>query len=334
MTLIEIHNKEQWEPFVSKLPWAQFTQAWAWGEFQTSCGRKARRCIVMSGRGQESLAMIQLLFIPKPFVGGFWLAPRGPVFSPLLANDGKAEVLSFLDQELPKVLAGSLFIRCEPLTSSIEDIPSNWIAKPAHNPAATSRIDLTHSEDELLAAMHQKTRYNIRVAEKHGVRIRVGTADDLQTFLRLNRQTAERDRFTSPNESYMADTYQTLAPLGMAALRLAEFDGQVLAANMEMSYGDTVTYLYGTSSSASRQVMAPYLLHWKAIQAAKAAGRSKYDLWGTNPIDPKNRHYKKSWEGITRFKEGWGGERIDLVGTYDKPLRAGVYRLASVLRRV
>lgn len=335
MTLVEITCEDQWEAFVSNQPWAQFTQAWRWGEFQAARGRKARRFFVVSERGQEPLAAVQLLFQPKPLVHGYWLAQRGPVFSPLLAKDGKGEVLAFLSKSLPAVLEASLLIRFEPLGSFTRDIPLGWKPKAAHDPAGTSIIDLTQPENQLLAAMHQKTRYNIKVAEKHGVSVRQGkTEADLKAFLRLNRHTAERDRFTSPSEAYIAQTFVTLSDSGMARLRLAEHGGEVLAANFEIAYGDTVTYLYGASSSASRQVMAPYILHWQAIKAAKSEGFERYDLWGTNPVEPTNRHYKKNWEGITRFKAGWGGERVDLVGTYDLPLRSSAYRIAAILRRV
>jgi len=96
---------------------------------------------------------------------------------------------------------------------------------------------------------------------------------------------------------------------------------------MEIAYGDTVTYLYGASSSQERQRMAPYALQWGAIQAAKQEGYAYYDLWGCNPTLRSNSYFKKSWEGISRFKQGWGGELVELMGTWDLP----TYRLPYLM---
>ena len=114
----------------------------------------------------------------------------------------------------------------------------------------------------------------------------------------------------------------------MARLRLAEYQGNVLAANLEIVYGDTATYLHGASSSQDRQVMAPFLLQWEAMRAAKAEGKKSYDLWGANPSSKSSFYYKSAWEGITRFKEGFGGSRVDLIGTWDLPVNRFLYQLA------
>jgi lipid II:glycine glycyltransferase (peptidoglycan interpeptide bridge formation enzyme) len=136
----------------------------------------------------------------------------------------------------------------------------------------------------LLSRLHQKTRYNIRVAERHGVKIRtLSHAKDLKAFLHLMDETAERDGFTQHDASYLEETFCWLERHDMARVRLAEHDGEVLAANMEVRYGDTVTYLYGASSSMHRQLMAPFALHWDAITEAQREGYRWYDFWGANP---------------------------------------------------
>lgn len=199
----------------------------------------------------------------------------------------------------------------------------------AMNPATTIVLDLAKSEEALLAAMHQKTRYNIKLAAKHGVTVREGSgSQDLETFIRLTKETAARDRFQPHEEDYLRATFQFLSERGIAKLRLAEFGGTVLAANLEIHYGDTVTYLHGASSSQHREVMAPYLLQWEAMRAAKDEGKRNYDLWGANPETKSSFYYKPAWEGITRFKEGFGGRRVDLVGTWDLPVNRFLYQLA------
>lgn len=328
MTLIEVTSQEHWDAFVSSLTYAQFTQSWAWGEFQASVGHDVVRVFVLEDGAElhAPLAAVQLIHQPRPLVGGYWLAPRGPVGR---LNQG---VLDFLvdNLHLPK----SVFVRFEPilLASDIPHLTSKFIPHRSYNPATTVLVDLTKSEDELLNAMHQKTRYNIRLAERHGVTVRV--TDDIGTFLRLTKETEERDRFSAPDFDYLQKTYRVLSKVGMARLRAAEFEGETLAMSMEMSYGDTVTYLHGASSSRHRDVMAPFALHWDAIKAAKVEGKKTYDFWGCNPESEIDPNYKKSWEGITRLKLGWGGRREGLVGTFDVAKQPVVYRLLAKIGRL
>lgn len=315
MKLVEVASRETWDAFVSALPYAQFTQSWAWGEFQQSLGKKIVRYSIMEGK--NILAATQLIFQPKRLFGGYWLCPRGPVFALDLPEEKKRKIMDFLAENL--ILPGGFFIRLEPILYSDERrlLSDKFHRRKSYNPSSTVLIDLPKSEEDLLSAMHHKTRYNIRVAERHGVTVRQGGEEDLETFIRLAEETAARDEFLQHDAEYLRKTFLEMAKTGGAVLHLAEWNGKVLAANMEIHYGDTVTYLHGASSSSDRQVMAPFILHWNAIQAAKTNGFKYYDLWGCNPESPSNPDYKKSWEGISRFKLNWGGRRIELVGSHD-----------------
>jgi len=342
MTLVEIHDQKTWDSFVSAQPRASFQQSWAWGDFQISQGHPVKRFIF-----DDALAC-QLIYYKRRF-SGYWFAPRGPVFaqtppqgsntSPaLLREEGvlsgrRALFSSFLTDLLSQNLPGpALFYRFEP-PLSIKDaenlMPMRMRRNHAMSPATTALIDLTKTEDDLLAAMHPKTRYNIRVAEKHGITVREDAwPEDIDAFLKLMQETGERDAFTPLSLSYLRSTFESLKIEGVTRLFIAEANGKVLAASMVMAFGDTMTYLHGASSSKSREMMAPYALHWAAICQAKREGFKYYDLWGCNPEQKSSFYYKPSWEGITRFKEGWGGERINLTGTWDLPMNRILYRLA------
>ncbi|MEI7512041.1 MAG: peptidoglycan bridge formation glycyltransferase FemA/FemB family protein [Candidatus Uhrbacteria bacterium] len=325
MNLVEITSQKEWDAFVSALPYAQFTQSWAWGELQASLNREVKRYFIVGAHGNEPDAAIQLIHQPRAIVGGYWLAPRGPV------GQIDAKLLGFLEKEL--VLPNGVFVRVEPLTSSAK-IPSSYIPHRFYNPSTTALLDLTKSEEELLAAMHSKTRYNIRVAEKHGVTVREGTAEDLEAFIHLSHETSERDQFLHQSESYLRKTFQVMSAQGYARLRLAEYRGKLLAANMEIVYGDTLTYLHGASSSESRNVMAPFILHWDAIRCAKAEGFKTYDFWGCNPASESAVDFRPRWEGISRFKMGWGSERVSFVGTFDLVKKSAIYKVLSLFGRV
>ncbi len=342
MKLVEIAHHGPWDAFLASQPYAQFPQSWAWGEFRASDGCPVRRFMLLDERGDVAAA-IQMEYRRRRFGTGYWFAPRGPVFSSRVSVDRRRDVMTRLCEELLKLVEfrrRTLFWRMEPVSELGNPeglVPLSFRRTNAMNPASTILLDLAPSHDDLLRRMHEKTRYNIRVAEKHGVTVRIATPDaarrptsDLGAFLKLMDETAARGRFIQHSPAYLAATYEFLSTRGMVRIRLAEKDGKVLAANLEIAFGDTVTYLYGATSSESRNVMAPYLLHWNAITDAKQRGFKIYDFWGANPEWKGMFSYKPSWEGITRFKKGWGGRLVNLVGTWDLPFNGFFYRLAHL----
>ncbi|MBU0540265.1 peptidoglycan bridge formation glycyltransferase FemA/FemB family protein [Patescibacteria group bacterium] len=331
MKLVEITKPELWDDFQNAQRFAQFTQAWKWGEFRRSCGLDVRRFALVDEAGAW-LAAVQMEFRPKKFVGGYWFAPRGPVFSRHVGDDDKREIFQTLLENLKRQkMARALFWRFEPLAALGHPeglMPLSMRRIFSANPASTMILDLTPSIAEISGKLKQKTRYNIRVAERGKVLVRlVEKTEDMDAFLDLMDETAKRDKFVQHDREYLRKLAENGIAAGTARLRLAVSAGKVLAANLEMLCEDTVTYLHGASSSRDRQLMAPYLLHWDAILQAKRDGYSYYDFWGINPLSKGAFAYKRSWEGITRFKEGWGGERLDLYGTWDLPLNLPLYRL-------
>ncbi len=331
MPLIEIQDQKTWDGFVASLPNAQFSQSWTWGEFQLSRKHPVKRFFFK--QGEKVLLAAQIIGYKKR-LSGYWFAPRGPVFAKDLDLSARRKAMFdfLLALSNQKLAFKPLFFRVEPpvrLDQAEGLFPPRMRRNHSMSPASTSILDLQKSEEDLLKAMHTKTRYNIRVAQKHEVIIREAKDEkDVQAFLDLTAETGERNAITPQASSYLRATFEFLSEKNMATIRLAEKDGKILAANMEILSGDTVTYLHGASSSSSRELMAPYGLHWEAIQSAKSQGFKSYDFWGCNPSFVSSYYYKKSWEGISRFKEGWGGELIDLVGTWDLPVNRVLYRLA------
>ncbi|MFH1078036.1 MAG: peptidoglycan bridge formation glycyltransferase FemA/FemB family protein [Patescibacteria group bacterium] len=332
MTFLEITDGQRWDAFQARQPWSQFPQSWGWGEFRRTCGLEVRRFALFDDAG-ALLVAAQMEFRPKKLGLGYWFAPRGPIFSPTLPVDLRRDAIrSFFDGLLATRLRRPFFWRFEPLAELRDPeglMPMRFRRNVSQNPSSTILLDLAPSADDLLAAMHQKTRYNIHVAATHGVTTRVAThPGDVTAFLDLMDATATRDGFVQHPRPYLEKTYAFLRPLGLARIRLAEVGGKPLAANMELVSGGTVTYLYGASSDEARNAMAPYALHWDAIMQAKRDGASVYDFWGANPPSKSMPAYKASWEGITRFKAGWGGRQMDLYGTWDLPAFLPLYRLA------
>jgi lipid II:glycine glycyltransferase (peptidoglycan interpeptide bridge formation enzyme) len=169
--------------------------------------------------------------------------------------------------------------------------------------------------------MKQKTRYNIRLAEKKGVIVRPW--DDLESFHKMMLLTGGRDGFGVHAREYYQRAYELLHPKQMGELLLAEYEGKFLAALFVASYGKRAYYLYGASTDEERNRMPTYLLQWEAMKWAKARGCEEYDLWGvpdeeepTLEANFETRH-DGLW-GVYRFKRGFGGELKRAAQAMDK----------------
>ncbi len=329
MSWQRVKDRGMWEEKLQQPSWTPFAQSWAWGEFQKKCGREVCRLVWVEEGAWKMMAQ----FIRYRRLGGsYWFASRGPVF----LGEAERDAVVLLNRAFGKpidLLSGfSLFTRLEPRVGSVATM-SSWQRRPSLSPSTTLLTDLRQETTILQGAMHTKTRYNIRVAERHGITVREGTTEkDFDLFWRLTEETAKRDGFLPHAKNYLHALWRELSESGIARLRLAEWEGKVLAANLEIAYGDTVTYLHGASTSEARQTMAPYALHWSAMQGAKAEGRYWYDWWGCNPEDQTAFDYKSTWDGITRFKLGWGGNRVSLMGTWDVPRYPLLYKILSKYR--
>lgn len=341
MKFLEITDQGQWDGFVANQAYAQFTQSWAWGEFRKSMRCQVRRFVVLDSIG-DWRAAIQLEQRQRRFGLGYWFAPRGPVFLSKASHAERLELLNFIEKSLharSEFGEKTVFWRLEPLILATPEkptkLPKIFTWHSSLNPANSAVLNLAPSQEALLAAMHSKTRYNLRLAEKHGVTVREAkTTKDLEAFLDLYEATGKRDGFIPQPREYVKQTYTQLRAAGMATLRLAEYKQKILTANLEIAFGDTVMYLYGSSSDEHRDVMAPFALHWSAIQSAKDRGFHYYDFGGANPASEASPEYKKTWEGITRFKKNWGAEVWEFIGTWDRPLKPFLYTLLNLRRRL
>lgn len=204
-------------------------------------------------------------------------------------------------------------------------------------PASTVMVLLDRDPDQMLAGMHKKHRYNIRLAGKKGVTVREAGADELPRWYALYEETAERDRITIHPLSYYARLFELAREAGDDGerphlfLSFAEHDGQTLAGIIVSHCGTTATYLYGASSANKRDVMPNYAIQYGAMLRAQAAGMRIYDLFGIPPADDPNH----SMHGLYRFKTGFGGRIVHRPGCWDavvRPVHYGAFAAAERLR--
>jgi len=322
----EVTNRDVWNGFVHEHASRSgaFLQSWEWGEFQRATGRAVRRVIGSDDRGPAVAA--QFVENALPFGLRYQYCPRGPVMRP----DASAFVPKVLSAVARKT--GALFVRFEPGAFVRH---SNFDVRPsvALSPANTLITDLTQTFDDLSRNLHPKTRYNVGLAERKGV-----TVNFLRDFSpvafdeawKLFETTAARGQFRLHPRRYYEQMLSTLSSDACRAfLAVALLEGKAIAANIMIDSHGTRTYLHGASANVHRDAMAPYLLHWELLNEAKHRGLRRYDWWGVAPGEAGESH---PWAGITRFKLGFGGERLNVDGTFDLVTRPALYRLYELSR--
>ncbi len=319
----------------------RFLQSWEWGEFQRAIGETVRRERIQ--REGEPVGVGQWLDRSLPGAGKYSFCPKGPVGKKGRKGGQMAQMLQG---------RGRMFLRIEPDDAELVAEARKTIDV---SPARTLITDLSRTQDDLLAAMHPKTRYNIRVAQKHGVEVRLESCD-FESVWTLFKQTSSRGQFRLHRKLYYQQMIDSLATGECRAfLATASHEEKLLAANIMIDFGDTRTYLHGASSNQLRNFMGPYLLHWELIRDAKARGLKFYDWWGVAPFEgspPARGSFDSEltveegargggsthpWAGISRFKRGFPGVEYASPGTYDlvlQPFRYQLYQVGRSLIRI
>jgi len=325
MQIIDITSKQQLNDFVGSQKMSQFLQSWQWGEFQAKVSGRVWRIGVLDG--DKLVASAKIITKSLPIGKKYFYCARGPIIGPRV---GREEATGLLFQRIKELAeeAGVMFLRFDPVNKT-KDLNykinggEKLIRTHDVQPATTLILDLTKTEKELLSAMHQKTRYNINLAEKKGVKIVLGDKARFEEFWNLLDQTSDRDKFRPHGRDY----YKAMIELSDNPVKLffAQYRGRPIATALISFFGDTATYLHGGSANEDRNAMAPYLLQWHGIKSAKANGQKYYDFHGIDEV---------KWPGVTRFKKGFGGEEVNYPGTFDLVYDPGWYSIYKMVRKV
>lgn len=330
VVLISPEQTEDFDSFVIANN-GSFLQSTAWGQWQEQNGRKVWRYVVQdddneNDRAQTVLAA-QVIRHSLPAGKHYLYVPYGPVVNCKMQDVRcKMAVQSLLDH-IRTEFPNTVFIRLEP-TYNLQLTTYNLRPTLHIQPGSTILLDIRKSAEELLAGMHPKTRYNIKVAERHGVQVsplRTPAAQDEAAALFAD--TLTRRKLVSPPAAYYAQLLgsKELAVSGLGAY----YNEELIACGLFVDFGNTRTYLFGGSGTQHKNVMAPYLLHWTAIQDAKQKGYTVYDFFGAEGS-------VSDGSGFARFKQGFGGNTIPYAGAWDvvlKPLHYRAYNLLRTLNR-
>lgn len=355
----EFQDRGKWNRFFLEQPTQAgiFLQSWEWLAFQESLGRRVWRLGITEQLNNEAtqqlVAVCGVVSHELPFGQIYLYAPRIVLGKLQEVTGGYKKLQEAILKIAEKERA--IFWRFEPAQGSgippssrqyrldfgragRDQVSAVVVSQPVQ-PTVTLIADLSGDDDARLAAMHEKTRYNIRLAERKGVRCQgsgiSGEQDGFGEFWTLLEETARRDKFHTHQRSYYEKMMEVLGATQQlnnsttqqfsVRLWLARHEDKAIAGALVGYFGDTATYLHGASSHEHRNLMAPYALHWEIMRDARAAGFKRYDFWG---ID------EKKWPGVTRFKKGFGGEVVQYPGAFDLPISRFWYTLYRLGKRV
>jgi lipid II:glycine glycyltransferase (peptidoglycan interpeptide bridge formation enzyme) len=329
-------SASEWNAFLVDFPEAHILQTTPWGELKAAFGWEVKRVVAA---GDTPAAGAQVLFKKLPLGFELGYIPKGPL--PAAPDCDSAGLMMnswrVLWSEIDRICRDrqTVFLKVE-----LDTLDPSWINplilphfKPslhAIQPCRTLIVDLRGDEQELLARMKQKTRYNVRLALKRGVIVR--PSSDIELFYRMMQETGEREHFGVHTLAYYHRVYNLFHPRGECELLLAEYEQLPLAALMVFSRGRRAWYFFGASAAAYREYMPTYLLQWEAMRWARAQGCTEYDLWGVPDTDEETLEAQFSgrsdglW-GVYRFKRGFGGQLRRAPDSMDRVYRPFFYRL-------
>jgi len=332
MRILSLTTKDEWNKFLAENR-GSFLQSWGWGEFQTSLLKKIWRFCL----GEENKVLEEDQLIKETFplnLKNFLYIPYGPCFKEELFVKARRKILNLVFKEAKKIAQkeNAVFLKIEPTLPWPKDLGGEKSFKRIQ-PKKTLILDLKKSGEEIFKNFHPKTRYNIRLAQRKGVKIFTATYNTQHTthnmqqaaskyidiFYKLVQRTATRDKFAPYQKGYYKKILENLP----SELFLAEYKQKIIAANLLIFFGKKTTYLHGGADYKYRKIMAPHLLQWTQIQESQKRGYERYDFWG---ID------EKRWPGLTRFKKSFQGEELEYQNGKDFVFQSFWYKIYKLIK--
>lgn len=317
----------QWDTDIIKNPdGGNVLQTQAYGDFKAAYKWPAHYAVAELKDGTR----IQVVFLTRsvPVLGQIWYTPKGPGVCSLAQLDEFIGMVS--DYAANK---GVFMVKIEPDLLMAEapraKLEKLGLVKSKFNlqwNQSTTLVDLSPSEDEIIAGFKQKTRYNIRLAARKGVTVRPAelSKDNMNTMYGLLKATQGRAGFYMRNQSYLEDFWQAYGNAGMGQLFFAEHEGEILSGLFALYLGRKGLYKDGGSTRSKTNLMAPYLMQWEVMKWLKERGVEEYDLHG---MPPKSELENKAHPlaSLVQFKSGFNPEVTEYVGVYNLPIDQAKY---------
>jgi peptidoglycan pentaglycine glycine transferase (the first glycine) len=338
---------QSWNELIASLPMPHLLQTWEWSQVKSKYGWKAMPFIWYGSSGSSQGPIGAAMVLKRTIgIGGFaaklciLYIPKGPNLD---WDDASLRLRVLEDLHAFAKQQGAIFVKIDPDvvlgkgqpgTEDAAENPSGYavrsdlenhgwrFSKDQIQFRNTVLVDLIPGEEDLLSKMKQKTRYNIRLAERKGVSIRIGTTADLPLLYRMYAETSVRDNFLIRAEDYYQTVWNTFrsphspenpASTPFSEPLIAEVDSKPVGAVSMFYFATQAIYLFGMSRNEHREKMPNYLLQWEAMRRAKALGCTTYNLWGA----PDEFNENDGLWNVFRFKEGLGGYVSRTLGAWD-----------------
>ena len=324
---------DEYESFVSASPYGSFYQSINWLKVKDNWQHE----VVVSRDSNNKIVagMVVLIQTVPGFKSSFLYSPRGPVCD-LHDREILADLISAV-KELAKKYNAHIFkidpnilISDDEFINIVKDLGFVHFTGGKNFETIQSRFNYrlyinNRTEEELFANFHSKTRYNIRVAQKHGVEVKICSKEHLDDFIRIMRVTGERDKFNIRPKNYFVRMLDSLGD--NVRLYMAFYQGKAIAGAITTNYAGQTCYVYGASDNNHRNVMPNYLVQWEMIKWAVETGCYVYDFQGVSGdvSDPTNPLY-----GLYRFKKGFNGQLDELAGEFDLVFKPVTNKLINI----
>ncbi len=334
MRIIEAEDQKAWDKFVTGREEANFLQSWDFYEFHLSRGKKIVRRAVLDDTGE----------IIAVYAGVVETARRGTHLAiaggPLMDFDNKKLVSAVFEdiREQGKKL-GCAFVRVRPQAERTEKmlklLRSQGLRQaPMYLSVEYAGIlDLTKSEEEILAGASQGFRRKLRKASKAEITIETSNDPEIvKTFYALEIKHAKRQGFVPFSEDFLYKQFLAFAKDNEVLMYTAKKDGEILAQNFMIFYGPEASYHYGVSSDLGTKYSAAPLLHIRAMEEARKRGCIRYNLWGIVGKEEKSHRFY----GVSEFKRSFGCEEYKYTPAYDlilNPVKYSVTKLVETARK-
>ncbi len=324
--MYEIKNvvdKDKWEAFTANQPEANFLQSWQWGEFHKSRGKSVIRRGVYK---DKQLVGVYVGQVEDARRGKRLEIAGGPIIN---WEDGHLVEAVTADIKEQAGKHNAVFARIRPQLPQTEEALSNF-KKHGFKKAPmylsvelAGVLDLSQSEEEILKGMRQRLRRALRKAKKNNVTIETSTNPaDIETFYDIQLQTAKRQDFVAFSKDFLKKQFEAFAQEGQAVLYTAKHNGEVLAQNFMIFYGNEASYHYGVSTQLGTRLSGAPLLHMQAMKDARERGIKRYNFWGIVPEnDTTHRFY-----GVSVFKRGFGVDELQYMPAHDLVLKPAKYK--------
>lgn len=312
-----ITNKDIWEKFILLNNPKTFLQSWAWGETNKKEGAQIFR---LGFKKDNKLVGVCLIIKENAKRGPHFIIPAGPILN---WNDSK--LVSYFLSALKNLARREKvwFVRIRPeILDTLENKELfkklGLIYAPMHLHAENTWVlDIAPSEKELLANMRKSTRYLIKKSLTQNLDLEI-TNDSKSTeiLFKLQKETVKRHGFVGFPQSLFKTEIESFTKDKNASVFICKMGKIPLACAIIIFYGDTAYYHFSASTLRYPKIQASYFLQWEIIKEAKKRGMRYYNFWG---IAPENSH-RHRFAGVTLFKTGFGGERIDWLHAHDFPI--------------